>query len=69
MKKVGILTFQQAVNYGAVLQMYVLQQVVSALGHDVEIINYDSIQISEGYKPFHYKDKVKYISQIQFHKK
>lgn len=56
MKKVGILTFQQTVNYGAVLQMYALQKVVSALGYDVEIINYDSIQISEGYKPFHYKN-------------
>lgn len=56
MKKVGILTFQQAVNYGAVLQMYALQKIVSELGYDVEIINYDSPKIAEGYNPFHYQN-------------
>lgn len=43
MKKVGILTFQQAVNYGAVLQMYALQKVVSALGYAFESINYQHL--------------------------
>ena len=31
-KKIGILTFQRAVNYGASLQMYALQKTVKELG-------------------------------------
>lgn len=31
-KKIGILTFQRAVNYGASLQMYALQKMVKELG-------------------------------------
>jgi len=38
--KVGLLTFHWPKNYGAVLQAYALQQEMTALGHDVEIINY-----------------------------
>lgn len=37
---VGLLTFQYAINYGAVLQMYSLKKVIVSLGHNVEIINY-----------------------------
>lgn len=44
--KVGILTFQYAINYGAVLQMYSLKNVIEKEGHDVEIINY----VPSGYK-------------------
>ena len=42
MKKVGILTFQNANNYGAVFQAYALQEAVKSLGADVKVINYDS---------------------------
>ena len=38
--KVGILTFPNSVSYGATLQMVALQQTVSRLGHQVEVINY-----------------------------
>ena len=38
--KIGILTFHWATNYGAVLQCYALQQALTQLGHDVEIIDY-----------------------------
>lgn len=38
--KIGILTFQDSINYGAILQVYALQTYLSDLGFDVEIINY-----------------------------
>ncbi len=38
--KIGIMTFHWAVNYGAVLQVYALQNALEKLGHDVRIINY-----------------------------
>lgn len=42
MKSIGILTFQNANNYGAVFQTYALQEVLKELGADVKVINYDS---------------------------
>lgn len=39
-KKVGIITFHFADNFGAVFQAYALQEVVSKLGYDVEIIDF-----------------------------
>ncbi len=38
--KIGILTFHNALNYGAVLQAFGLQQVLKKQGADVQIINY-----------------------------
>lgn len=40
MKKIGILTFHWATNYGAVLQCYALQEALKKLGYEVQIINY-----------------------------
>lgn len=46
MKKVGILTFQYANNYGAVLQAYALRRRINSLGgYQAELINY----VPEGY--------------------
>ena len=39
-KKVGIITFHIAHNYGAVLQAYALPQAVQSLGYECEIIHY-----------------------------
>lgn len=39
-KKVGIITFHLSINYGAVLQCYALQHVLSSQGMDVEVIDY-----------------------------
>lgn len=39
-KKVGIITFHLSINYGAVLQCYALQHVLSSKGMDVEVIDY-----------------------------
>ncbi len=49
MKKVGILTFQFAHNYGAMLQAYSLRHYLSEKGVDVEIINYCPPNISDFY--------------------
>ena len=38
--KIGILTFHRALNYGAVLQCYALQETLKSIGHNVEIIDY-----------------------------
>lgn len=38
--KIGILTFHRAINYGAVLQAYALQETLRSLGHDVWVIDY-----------------------------
>ena len=38
--KIGIITFQRAKNYGALLQAYALKKVLSDLGNTAHIINY-----------------------------
>lgn len=53
MKKVGILTFHRALNYGATLQAYALQQFLIDNGINNEIVDYVSPKIEESYKPFH----------------
>lgn len=48
--KVGILTFHNAYNYGAVLQTFATQEIVKSRGHDVEIINYHNQKVDRQYK-------------------
>lgn len=50
--KIGILTFHNACNYGAVLQCYALQEVLTSLGHDVEVVDYRNSWVEAIYKPF-----------------
>lgn len=38
--RIGILTFQRAHNYGAILQCFALQEKLIELGYDVEVIDY-----------------------------
>ena len=40
MTRIGILTFHNTVNYGAVLQAYALQKTIENLGYEVSIIDY-----------------------------
>lgn len=47
--KIGILTFHNAYNYGAVLQTYATQELVKSRGHDVEVINYHNIEVDRHY--------------------
>lgn len=50
MKKVGIITFHRAVNYGACLQTYALKEALSNLGVNVEIIDYRSSDVEGIYR-------------------
>lgn len=38
--KIGILTFHNAINYGAVIQCYALKEFLVQRGHDVQVIDY-----------------------------
>lgn len=40
MKKIGIITFHQAINYGAVLQAYALKATCDEMGYEAHIVNY-----------------------------
>lgn len=55
--KIGIITFQETNNYGAILQNYALQHSLKKYGHDVETIDYRSRYISKPYKLLHLKKK------------
>lgn len=51
-KKIRILSFQNAHNFGAVLQAYGLQQTILSLGYkDVKFINYNPKYLSDRYNP------------------
>lgn len=52
MKKIGILTFHRAYNYGAVLQCYALQQYLKKQGADVYVIDYKQTWIDGCFKAF-----------------
>lgn len=56
-KKVGIVTFHTALNYGAVLQTYALQAFLKKMNIENEIINYDCPFIKKCYSPFFIANK------------
>lgn len=47
--RVGILTFHDAHNYGAVLQAFALKKYIQKLGYEVKIINYHHETIPDGF--------------------
>lgn len=52
-KKIRILSFHNAHNFGAVLQAYGLQQTIRGLGYkDVKFLNYNPIYLKKRYNPF-----------------
>jgi len=53
--KIGILTYHNAYNYGAVLQAYALQTFLQKKGHDVEIIDYHNKKVDLYYSLFGYR--------------
>lgn len=65
--KIGILTFHCAINYGAVLQAYGLQEVLKSLGHEVYIIDYRPQYLIEPYQVFRWKfnDRRSLISNMK----
>ena len=52
MKKIGIVTFHNAYNYGAVLQCYALQRLLNELNFNTEIIDYSNTYIMDNYNIF-----------------
>ena len=55
--KAGIITFNSAHNYGAVLQVYAMQEYLKSLGIDVEVINYRIKEIDNVYKLYNVRRK------------
>lgn len=53
--RVGILTFHNAINYGAVIQCYSLMKVLEQRGHDVEVVNYKIPSIERYREPFSFQ--------------
>lgn len=53
-KKIRIVTFQNAYNYGAVLQCYALQNTLENMGNnDVKVLNYRNINVENLYRIFY----------------
>ena len=48
--KIGILTFHNVLNYGAILQCYALQNIVKSLGHDTSVIDFKPDEIVAPYR-------------------
>lgn len=66
--KIGILTFQRAENYGALLQAYALKTYLSSLGHYVSIVDYWPAYHYNHYKLFdfeHFK-AIKFRGKISY---
>ena len=55
--KAGIITFNSAHNYGAVLQAYAMQEYLKSLGLEVEVINFRPKEIDNVYKLYSIKRK------------
>ena len=71
MKKIGILTFHNADNYGALLQAYALKKSLKDMGHNTHIINYYCPKLQRDYKifklpKFSIKDIIKQIIKYIF---
>lgn len=49
--KIGILTFNWAINYGAVLQLYALYSYLKNSDHDVYVLNYIPYELGKSYRP------------------
>lgn len=49
-KKVGVITFHNSRNYGAVLQAYALQKKLLSIFKEVEVINYQNENIAQNIK-------------------
>lgn len=58
--KIGIFTFHCAINYGAVLQAYGLQEYLKGLGHEVYIIDYRPDYLLYPYRIFRWNDSPKH---------
>ena len=64
--KIGILTFQFAHNYGALLQAYALKYYLDQLGHNAVVINYipDKLRKEYSMNPFDYSRNLKVVLSL-----
>lgn len=72
MKEIGILTYHTGFNYGASLQAYALQTTIKKMGHDCEIINFETerfVASREMFsrKPKRIKEWIKILTRIPYH--
>lgn len=51
--KLGIITFHRAINYGAALQSFALQEALNKMGYDAEVIDYACEYLEKHYKKFY----------------
>lgn len=64
--KIGILTFHNAHNYGAVLQAFALREYLKSLGHQVEFVNYHIKEFDKyAIYPTSLNDKVSFIQRFK----
>lgn len=61
--RVGILTFHWATNYGAVLQCYALQQTLTRLGCEVQVIDYKPKKFEDTPVQFLKRKRYKYLRE------
>ena len=69
-QKIGILTFQNTMNYGAVLQSYALQRYLHSIGIEADIIDYRNTAIEKRESPSKISIKCgikKWIKYILYH--
>ena len=57
--KIGIVTFNSAHNYGAVLQAWALQEYLKSEGHDPSVINYRIFDIDKLYRLYRSRNPYK----------
>lgn len=60
-KSVGIITFHAAHNYGSSLQAYAMQNIISDMGFNCEIINFRSERQKDQYTPLTKRIGIKYF--------
>lgn len=67
--RIAVITFSNAFNYGATLQMYALQKKLKTLGAETFVIDYRSPSVSKSYKKNSFRSffKIKNLYHIIFH--
>lgn len=64
--RIGIITFNRALNYGAVLQCFALQEYLKMQGHEVRVVDYRQKFIEKTYKPFSVRKLLDILIRLRF---
>ena len=71
-RKIGIITYHRAINYGSVLQAYALNKYLRKCGHQVETIDYYSYKQEELYQIYepvnHIMNAIRNIQSRKYYK-